>query len=110
MDNSTVAPGHLVIYGHSNCGSVRGLTQELDNKHIEYEYRDVLKGEPRFADELRALARGYLSVPTVVFPNGKVMVEPFSNQVLKELEAQAKAAQAEPARQKNLLERILKAR
>jgi hypothetical protein len=34
---------------------------------------------------LKALARGYLSVPTLVFPDGSVMIEPSSRSVLLKL-------------------------
>ena len=52
---------------------------------VEYEWRGVMTGEPRFQDELRQLARGYLSAPTVIFPDGTVMVEPRPDDVLDKL-------------------------
>jgi len=59
----------------------------LAEHHIEHEWRDVRDGEPRFRDELRQLARGYLSVPTVIFPDGTVMVEPRPEDVLGKLKS-----------------------
>ena len=47
-----------------------------------YEWRDIVDGDPDFKDELSLLARGHLSVPTVVFPDGEVMVEPNPKEVL----------------------------
>lgn len=61
------------------------LADVLTEHHIEHERRDVQDGEPRFQDELRQLARGYLSVPTVIFPDGTVMVEPWPEDVLGKL-------------------------
>ena len=63
------------------------LAEVLAEHHIEHEWRDVRDGEPRFRDELRQLARGYLSVPTVIFPDGTVMVEPRPEDVLGKLKS-----------------------
>lgn len=84
MDGPTGAP-RLIVFGHDNCGLSRWLAQELEHEQIAHEWRDVLKGDPRFKAELRALAHGYLSVPTVVFPDGTVMVEPRPDEVLSKL-------------------------
>jgi mycoredoxin len=75
----------LIVYGHNYCGQSRLLTSELDEKKIAYEWRDVRSGDPVFQDELRKLARGNLSVPTVVFPDGSVLIEPWPKEVLDHL-------------------------
>ncbi len=75
----------LVVYGHDHCPQSLLMAKTLAKYHVDHEWRDVKQGQPRFADELRQLANGYLSVPTVVFPDGLVMVEPWPKQVLKKL-------------------------
>ncbi len=75
----------LIVYGRRSCGSARWLSEVLDENSIEYEWRDVALGEPHFQNELRALANGNLSVPTVVFGDGTVMVEPRPDKVLAKL-------------------------
>ncbi len=85
----------LVIYGHQNCPLSRWLVRELEENHVEFEWRDVNEGEPRFKDELRALARGYLSVPTVIFADGSVMVEPRPAQVLDKVRPPSAAPQGQ---------------
>ncbi len=82
MDNNKP---RLIVYGHDYCGLSQMLAEALAEHHIDHEWRDVKNGEPRFQDELRKLARGYLSVPTVIFPDGTVMVEPRPNRVLEKL-------------------------
>ncbi|MGB8645553.1 MAG: glutaredoxin domain-containing protein [Anaerolineae bacterium] len=77
----------LIVYGRHSCGRSHWLYQELENNHIDFEWRDIVMGEPRFKEELKALARGNLSVPTVIFPDGSVMVEPRPDQVLSRLQA-----------------------
>ena len=75
----------LIVYGHKYCGQARLLVTELDEKKIPYEWRDVRNGDPVFQEELKKLAHGYLSVPTVVFPDGSVLIEPWPKAVLERL-------------------------
>lgn len=75
----------LIVYGRHSCGRSHWLYQELTENHIDFEWRDIVMGEPRYRDELKSLARGYLSVPTVIFPDGTVLVEPRPDQVLARL-------------------------
>ena len=84
MDNGS-EQARLIVYGHHSCGLARRLAEVLAERHIDHDWRDVQTGEPRFRDELRQLARGYLSVPTVIFPDGTVMVEPSPREVLSKL-------------------------
>ena len=75
----------LVVYGHHFCAQASMLAKALNDYEIEHEWRDIRTGDPAWQDELRALARGYLSVPTVIFPDGTVLVEPWPKEVLKKL-------------------------
>ena len=75
----------LIIYGHSYCPQSRLMAKTLSKYHIDHEWRDVKQEQTNFADELRQLANGYLSVPTVIFPDGTVMVEPWPTQVLNKM-------------------------
>lgn len=77
----------LIVYGHDFCGQALYLRNSLDQNAIAYEWRDIAQGDPRFRDELRQLARGFLSVPTVIFPDGQVMVEPYPREVLARLDS-----------------------
>jgi mycoredoxin len=75
----------LIVYGHNFCAQAGMLSRALVNHEVDHEWRDIRNGDPAWQDELRALARGHLSVPTVVFPDGTVMVEPWPKQVLEKL-------------------------
>ncbi len=75
----------MIVYGHDFCSQARGLIHVLNRHEIDYEYRDVVSGKPKWKKELKQLANGNLSVPTVVFPDGVVMVEPWPDQVLEHL-------------------------
>lgn len=75
----------LIIYGHDYCSQAHMLYHTLEEHGVDYELRDILKGDPSWKGELRALARGHLSVPTVVFSDGSVMVEPWPRSVIEKL-------------------------
>ena len=75
-------PTLLFVYGHNYCLQSRMLAAALRQHNIEHEWRDVLTGPPRYRAELAKLARGYQSVPTVVFPDGTVLVGPWPDAVL----------------------------
>jgi len=75
----------VIVYGHRYCSQAGWLKSVLNNKHVDYEWRDVYAADTGNADQLRSLAGGNLSVPTVIFPDGSVLVEPWPGQVLKKL-------------------------
>lgn len=75
----------LIVYGHNFCAQAGMLSRTLIDYDVDHEWRDIRNGDPAWQAELRALARGHLSVPTVIFPDGTVMVEPWPKQVLEKL-------------------------
>lgn len=66
----------IIVYGHDWCSHAAMLKRELEAAEVPHEWRDIMRGEPGYKEELRALARGNLSVPTVLFPDGTVLIEP----------------------------------
>lgn len=81
----------LIVYGHDYCAQATILAQALNENDVEHEWRDIHRGDPAWKDELRALARGHLSVPTVIFPDGTVMVEPWPRDVLAKMGIEQKS-------------------
>ena len=75
----------LVVYGHKSCADAIYLEGYLNRNGISYEWRDIVEGDPDFKNELSLLARGFLSVPTVVFSVGEVMVELNPKEILARL-------------------------
>lgn len=76
---------NIIVYGHNFCPQAHLLIAALKKHKVDYEWRDVLQGNPNFQTELKQLADGNLSVPTVIFADGTVMVEPWPGSVLKKL-------------------------
>jgi len=75
----------LIVYGHNHCPQAQLLVLALTKHQVEYEWRDIMEGDPQYQAELKKLANGCLSVPTIILPNGTVMVEPWPGSVLKKL-------------------------
>jgi len=83
FDMKNINKPKIIVYGHDLCGLARLLAEKLQQYEIDHEWRDVRKGNPEFKEELKKLASGFLSVPTVVFPDGNVLIEPRPDEVLE---------------------------
>lgn len=72
---------HIKFYGAAWCPDCRRSKQYLDEQHISYDYINIdeIKGA---AEEVVKINNGYQSIPTIIFPNGTILVEP-SNEELK---------------------------
>jgi glutaredoxin len=67
--------GRLTVYGTAWCPD-SAATRRLLNKHdVQYKYVDINK-DAKGADRVMALADGNRSVPTLVFSDDRVLVEP----------------------------------
>ncbi|NMB53407.1 MAG: NrdH-redoxin [Leptolinea sp.] len=72
----------LIVYGTSWCGSSRRARQLLDSHNIAYQWIDI--DEDRVArSRVEEINHGNRSVPTLIFPDGSILVEP-SDKVLAE--------------------------
>ncbi len=65
----------LLLYGRPGCPMVPPVRALLDEAGVPYVYRDI-RQDAEAAVKLRELTGGYESVPTVVLPGGRVLVEP----------------------------------
>ena len=72
----------IVMYGASWCGDCRRSRAFLDEQNIEYDYINI-EEDPAAAEKVVALTKGFRSIPTIVMPDGKVLIEP-SNEELAE--------------------------
>ena len=71
----------IKFYGATWCPDCRRSKQFLDEHKAQYDYIN-LEEDADAAEEVVKINNGYQSIPTIVFPNGKVLVEP-SNEELK---------------------------
>lgn len=72
----------ITLYGAPWCGDCRRSRAFLDENKVEYDYIDIDKDE-KAAEKVVEINRGMRSIPTIIFPDGSILVEP-SNEELKE--------------------------
>ncbi len=65
----------LTIYATSWCGHSRNVRNYLDHKKIEYKWIDI-EQDDEAAAFVESVNDGYRSVPTLLFPDGSVLIEP----------------------------------
>lgn len=70
------------VYGSQWCGDTLRARRILDKRNIDYEWIDI--DRDKAGEEIvKKLNNGYRSVPTIIFPDESILVEP-SNQQLNE--------------------------
>ena len=78
-------PGRLTMYTTTHCGDCQMAKAVLDRAGVDYEQIDVDR-DPASADILIKINGGYRTVPTIIFPDGRVLVEPSRLELLAALE------------------------
>ncbi|WP_322507655.1 glutaredoxin domain-containing protein [Anaerolinea sp.] len=74
----------IIIYGTSWCGDSRRARRIFDDYHIPYRWVDIdedMEGR-KFVESVN---NGFRSVPTIVFPDGSILVEPRSTELKRKL-------------------------
>jgi mycoredoxin len=77
--------GTIILYGTTWCGDTRRARRYLDENNIPYQWIDIdedLKAR-KFVEETN---HGFRSVPTIIFPDGSILVEPTNSALAKKLE------------------------
>jgi mycoredoxin len=77
-----MSENEIVIYATFWCGDCRRVRRYLDFHKVAYCWIDIDQNEDAAAF-VKQVNRGNRSVPTIVFPDGSILVEP-SNLALKE--------------------------
>jgi mycoredoxin len=74
----------ITVYGTSWCGGSRRARLMLDEHNIPYRWIDIDLDE-KAAKYLESVNHGFRSVPTIVWPDGSILVEPSSEELAKKL-------------------------
>ena len=72
----------IIVYGTEWCWDCRRSRRFLDDQKISYQWINIDK-DPQAEREVIRINAGNRSVPTIIFPDGTILVEP-SNVQLKE--------------------------
>lgn len=74
----------IVLYGTTWCGDCRRARAYLESKEIPYEYIDI-GADAQAAAFVMKVNRGFRSVPTIVFPDGSILVEPSTRELAQKI-------------------------
>ena len=74
----------MKVYGAMWCGDCKRSRAFLDSRQIGYDYVDI-DTVPGAADEVSKINDGYKSIPTIIFSDGNVLVEPSNSQLAEKL-------------------------
>jgi mycoredoxin len=75
---------NIQVYGTHWCPDCHRARQVLDRKNIPYTWIDI-ENDAAAMDYIQKINGGYRSVPTIVFPDGSVLVEPANDKLEKKL-------------------------
>ncbi|MBI2314449.1 NrdH-redoxin [Candidatus Daviesbacteria bacterium] len=76
----------IKFYGATWCPDCYRSKAYLDQQKIEYEYINI-EEVPGAAEEVEKINKGYQLIPTIVFPDGQVLIEPSNEELQKALDA-----------------------
>lgn len=79
-----VPPVRIIMYGTTWCGATRRARRVFEEEKIEYVWVDIDTDESA-ANYVESVANGFRSVPTIVFPDGSILVEPSTYQLREKL-------------------------
>ncbi len=74
----------IVVYGTEWCGMSRRARQCLDQCGATYRWVDIDR-DSEACQYVETVNRGFRSVPTIVFPDGSILVEPSDIQLRRKL-------------------------
>ncbi len=77
-------PDEIMVYGTSWCGDSRRARRVMDENQIAYTWVDIDK-DLEARKYVESVNRGYRSVPTIVFPDGSMLVEPSTSELKTKL-------------------------
>ncbi len=77
-------PSQITIYGTSWCGDTRRARSIFDQNHIPYEWVDIDR-DPSARALVEQINHGNRSVPTILFPDGSILVEPGEKKLMEKL-------------------------
>lgn len=74
-DLYTTAPAQIVMYTTAYCSDCMRAKKFFEVNNIPV-LRVDLEGNPEAANFVMKVNNGYRSVPTIIFPDGSILVEP----------------------------------
>ncbi|RPJ00968.1 MAG: FAD-binding protein, partial [Chloroflexi bacterium] len=89
---SNPANGIIRMYGANWCSDCRRAKQFFGEQRVHYEYVD-LDQQPDAVRDVERINNGMRSIPTIVFPDGSILVEPSNTELAAKLGLNLEASQ-----------------
>ncbi len=93
MTDSRSTPEIITLYGTGWCPDCKRSKQFFGEQRVPYHYVDI-DNEPEAIAFVEQTNNGLRSIPTIVFPDGSVLVEPSNAQLAEKLGMQTRAKRA----------------
>lgn len=74
----------IKVYGTTWCGDCNRAKAFMDEHNVDYEWTNVDE-ETEFVELVLQINNGQRRVPTIVFPDGSVLVEPSNADLAEKL-------------------------
>jgi mycoredoxin len=74
----------ITVYGTTWCGDCLRTRRVLDREAIPYKFINI-ETDMNGRTYVASVNHGNLSVPTIVFPDGSLLVEPYEKELLGHL-------------------------
>lgn len=74
----------IILYGTTWCYDTVRAKRVLDRNHIPYKMIDIDK-DPEGRRYVESVNNGMRSVPTILFPDGSILVEPSEDELTTKL-------------------------
>lgn len=90
MTDSRLTPDIITLYGTGWCPDCKRSKQFFGEQRVPYAYVDV-DADPDAMAFVEKVNNGMRSIPTIIFPDGSVLVEPSNAQLAEKLGMQTRA-------------------
>lgn len=74
----------ILVYGTSWCPDCIRVRKYLDSRNVDYSWFNIDK-DPDACSFVEKTNQGFRSVPTIVWPDGSILVEPSLKQLIAKL-------------------------
>jgi glutaredoxin-like protein len=88
-DLFNIKPSIIMMYSTEWCGDCKRAKSFFDEYQVQYEDINI-EEDPNGAAFVRTLNNGQRIIPTIIFPDGEIFVEPSNAQLAAKLGLQTK--------------------
>ena len=89
MTDTRSTPQVITLYGTGWCPDCKRSKQFFGEQHVPYHYVDI-DNDPEAMAFVETTNKGNRSIPTIVFPDGSVLVEPSNAELAEKLGMQTR--------------------